>query len=713
MTNAPLRLAITGDDRVVIDCVNYRVLETFPSYLLAPVDSPREILQLSQEEFNSASESNRFSIDRNYFNLRSARARQLGGTSSIIHLNWEDQQIILHRQDWVDRFLTLEEATAHLKSLKRITRSDTKMATAIELIGRELAEKARITTKRADVAVGKAFGSPSARTLRNWVCLYELANFDPLALRDQRFRSGNRSLRCHSKIHALMVKARRAYLNPRQPLLKDVYYDLKKDIEALNEVRRAHRKGALPVPCQDTFSKFIQSLGEFEVYAGRNGLEAARKKYYVSSRGQLITQIGQIVEMDEWTVQLHKLLIEAGIYDAFSDEERALIEKTRWSLSVAEDAATRCVIGMRIAPTASTQNALDTLKMCFEDKSAFSDAAGCATAWKFRTGMALMRTDNGSPYVSEKFRLAVTAVGATADRTPAGRPQLRGRIERLFSTIATGLTTLFEGRTFKDVVAGAHYPSSERAVLTVEEIGLAICRFVVDIYHNTPHSGLGGDTPAETWARLEKASGVIPLPSVNVRRAVFGRKVWRRITDHGVEVAGLFYQSDRLQERRRKIGDGAKVEVSIDLADIGHVSARLDEGWIAVQCLDDSVQGVPFHEYAHVAKQVEQARAEKRTNLAKIIDNARQYLRDLNRSAVKRANIASLELSDRALEAELKSLQVGFGLPPAFNQSSRQTGLADGLLAGGYAVPGRPGEKTIDNVGPIGGDDDFDLEEMS
>lgn len=74
---------------------------------------------------------------------------------------------------------------------------------------------------------------------------------------------------------------------------------------------------------------------------------------------------------------------------------------------------------------------------------------------------------------------------------------MRGMIERLFRTAIMSLFSHLSGRVFSNVFERGDHPSEERACLTTEQLGYAIVRWVVDIYHNTPHEGLGGLTPLQ------------------------------------------------------------------------------------------------------------------------------------------------------------------------------------------------------------------------
>ena len=78
------------------------------------------------------------------------------------------------------------------------------------------------------------------------------------------------------------------------------------------------------------------------------------------------------------------------------------------------------------------------------------------------------------------------------------------------------------GRTFSNSVERGDYPSEDWAALTDDELAEIFTLFIVDIYHNTPHSGLKGETPANAWKRLSNEQNVTPPPNANARRFVFG-----------------------------------------------------------------------------------------------------------------------------------------------------------------------------------------------
>jgi putative transposase len=97
-------------------------------------------------------------------------------------------------------------------------------------------------------------------------------------------------------------------------------------------------------------------------------------------------------------------------------------------------------------------------------------------------------------------------LGIPVERAIAGAPSMRGSIERMFRTCANGLLPRLNGGTFPNVVERGDHPSGERACLDADDLAFALVRWIVDIYHNTPHLGLRGRTPLRQWQE-DHASG--------------------------------------------------------------------------------------------------------------------------------------------------------------------------------------------------------------
>ena len=86
------------------------------------------------------------------------------------------------------------------------------------------------------------------------------------------------------------------------------------------------------------------------------------------------------------------------------------------------------------------------------------------------------------------------------------QPELKGAIERVFGTLSRDLFHALPGTVFCNVDDRGDYPSEQRAALTLQTFTHVLVRWIVDVYHCTPHRGLAGRTPLEVWQSQERES---------------------------------------------------------------------------------------------------------------------------------------------------------------------------------------------------------------
>lgn len=629
------RWRLETHDRILLDGeVSYvpSSQEEF-GHVLRRVDNPDLTESFTHEGFEALRVAGRLSISRGFYLATKAKLRLPNSVSRLTDLSGARQIKVLWEKAICDSFLRKEaEGVA--------TRSDASMKATITKIVADLlaTEFANGRCGSADVTVKRP---PSPRTLRRWLRRYEAAGFDPMALVDGYSRSGNRiTPRFTTDECALMREYAEMYASSRQPTKAGLLKDLHSKIDLLNKVRKKDGKGLLAKPSRRAFERLIDGLDPFHVYAGRHSPEAARKKFYIVHGGLDVTRPFERLEIDENRIPVQKLLMDAGIWANLTPQQQKKVERDRYWVSAAIDAATRCCVGALVVRNPSASTAVATLEMAVNDKSVYAAAAACLTPWDMYGTPETVAQDSGSQFISHEYHAAVTDLGSEALFPPAGMPQMRARNERFFRTMNKGLFSRVEGQTFENVVVKGDYDAEANAVLDADEIGRMIVRWIVDVYHNTPHAGLGGETPRNAWLRLTKSYPVMPPPDADVNRHIFGTTVERRIGNEGIRVLGLRYWSLELQRLRREIGL-KPVLVRINPADLGYVSVRNADGWLAVPCHRKGFDGVS------VTRWLEAERVLRRTNanMAKlsepVVFQALRDIQEMSDAATKRAGIAS------------------------------------------------------------------------
>ncbi|MFC0243259.1 Mu transposase C-terminal domain-containing protein [Rhodopseudomonas telluris] len=634
------RFRFDPTDKVTIKGVDYvpTSADQF-GHVFRRVDDPAVCESFTHGEIDELRKEDGWVHCRGFFSSSKARLRIAKSTTFVSDLPSAQIKTVLFQKTFCDRFLQM--AADGLA-----TRSDVSMQRAVDNILNEL-----ISSQLSDGRCGSedltVTRPPSPRTLRRWLSAYAACAWDTMALAQNYGRSGNRFPRFGKDERELMQEYAELYASRLQPSKRSLLSDLHGKIVELNKTRKVTGERLLKFPSRAAFERVISRLDPFHVYAGRKGPEAARKKFFIVQSGLSVTRPLERIELDENRIPLQTLLTDARLWDRLTDKQKALVERRRLWLSTAIDTATRCCLAALIIENPSEASAIATLEMAVNDKSAYASAAGCVSPWDEGGTPEGIGNDAGAGYKAYGYRAAGCDLGADMMFPTTGTPQMRGRQERFYRTVHTGFFAKFDGRTFENVLAKGDYDSEANAVLDASELGRLLVRWIVDVYHNTPHSGLGGETPRNAWLRLTKIFPVIPPPDKEVNRHIFGITRESRIGNHGVRFLGLHYQSQELQRLRRKTGM-KPVLVRIDRNDLGRISVRpkpslndtSDQGWISVDCLAPGFKGVSVEHWMRAASVIRRKHADMAKVSEGVVQQALRDIAEFSQAAAKRAGIA-------------------------------------------------------------------------
>uniref|UniRef100_Q07NW5 Integrase, catalytic region n=1 Tax=Rhodopseudomonas palustris (strain BisA53) TaxID=316055 RepID=Q07NW5_RHOP5 len=640
-TDVVPRFRLEPTDKVTINGVDYvpKSADDF-GHVLRRLDNSEMCESFTHAQIDELRKEDGWAHCRGFFSSSKAQLRTVRPETLLSDLPSKQLQRLLFRKTFCDEFLRMEADGL-------ASRSDASMKGAIRSIFANI-----VTSALSDGRCGSEDVNlkrpPSPRSLRRWLDPYAACAWDPIALSHNYGRSGNRLPRFGKEERDLMQEYADMYAGRLQPSKKKLLSDLHGKIKELNKQRQIAGERLLKLPSRAAFERVIESLDPFHVYAGRNSPEAARKKFFVVQNGLSVTRPLERIELDENMIPLQTLLTDAKLWHRLTPKEQAEVERRRLWLSTAIDTATRCCLAALIVENPSEASAIATLEMAVNDKSAYASAAGCVTPWDQCGTPECIANDVGAGYKSFGYRAAACDLGADLMFPTTGTPQMRGKQERFYRTIHTGFFSRLNGRTFENVVAKGNYDCAANSDSDPSEMGQLLVRYLVDVYHNTPHSGLGGETPRNAWLRLTKIFPVIPPPDKEVNRHIFGLTQESRIGNHGVRVLGLYYQSQELQRLRRTTGM-KPVLVRIDRTDLSRISVRpkpglniaSDQGWISVDCLTSGLEGVSVDHWMRAARIIRKNNADMAKVSEAVVHQALRDIAEFSRMAAKRAGIAS------------------------------------------------------------------------
>lgn len=523
--------------------------------------NPSVHYKFTNEEYEDLLESQDFDLEPEGCSLKTAQAKLKAGVSSVSELAKAQQAVVHLRHIAIQKF-------SKMCADGDASRTEYLLDTVMDPIQSHVDTEAR---KHGIVSIAL----PKAHEFLKWVRRYE--ELGQLGIVPRTHKRGNRKDRYCSEVLLLVRKHAKIFLRAERPTRELAYGDLKVEISNINKVRRKAGKPDLPTPDYDFMCKAVRRLAPFDVMAGRHLEESAKRKFHPSRGGMPnIIRAMQRIEMDDWECHLHNLAIELELWEPVRPEVQEMAEKTRCNLSVAMDCFTRVLPALVLSLGKHSINTKTMLRMCMTDKTPLARAIGCETPWEYRGNPWHVAADEGTEYLNSVLTGICQSAGIEHISPQTETPQQRPKVERVLQTLEIRSLLRFSGRAFNNPQVRGKYEAEARAVTTVEELAHLLVRFIVDVYHNTPHDGLDGDTPRNFWLGETKEMG--PRASGKpFLRHVFGERYKVTLHPSGIEIFGNWYTNPVLEKRARDLPERDYI-VIVDEEDLGGITVEIEDG---------------------------------------------------------------------------------------------------------------------------------------
>jgi putative transposase len=220
----------------------------------------------------------------------------------------------------------------------------------------------------------------------------------------------------------------------------------------------------------------------------------------------------------------------------------------------------------------------------------------------------VLYSDHGSDFTSQHLEQVAADLKIRLVNSGVGRPRGRGKIERFFESVSQ----VFLSRLPGYAPAGA-IPKAE---LTLAELAAELERFLVDEYHNEPHTTTGFK-PQERWVsggflpRMPESLEQLDLLLLTVPKV-------RRVHPDGIRFSGLRYIDPTLAAYV-----GEEVLLRYDPRDVAEVRVFHDGRFVCrAVCQELAGETVPLRE-------VVRARDRRRRELRRTIQDRRQAVESL------------------------------------------------------------------------------------
>ena len=396
---------------------------------------------------------------------------------------------------------------------------------------------------------------PHFTTVLAWITAYQDSGRDIRVLVDSNQRKGNTSGRHHEIVQTIvrdLIETR--YLTLERPPLKAV----RKEAVGLINQRNATRLKSeqLTIPGYGYFRTLVKAMAPYDVHRARYGQRAADIKFRAAGRGVPALQ------------PLARAAMDHSRMDVFVVDERTGLPLGRPWLTLIIDEHSRYVLGYYLGfEEPSNVSMTRALRHALAPKDPHPDLTNPWDAW----GVIDRRVvDNGLEFHARALEAGAGRYGIDIQFCPRRKPWYKGKIERFFGTLNTGLLADMKGKTFSSVVLKGDYDPIKHAVMSLATLRRVVQMWIVDVYHQEVHSGLGM-TPQEAWNDgIQRVDRYLPPSSVAVD-AAFSAACQRELSHKGIEFDSLFYNSPDLGALRELHGNKIKVEVRTCDDDLGHV----------------------------------------------------------------------------------------------------------------------------------------------
>jgi len=407
---------------------------------------------------------------------------------------------------------------------------------------------------------------PSARTILRWYSRYR-RSLSITALVPRSERAGRKSSKDLYEYFLDVVNT--VYLTKQKRPKKHVYETLKLKIHRINETEKPDGEKLEP-PSSATVYRWLNTLQRDIVDRARLGKDTAEMKYRQSIKTIKVEYILDRVEVDHTPL------------DVIVIDTLTKLPCGRPWLTLAIDKKSRMIIGFYISFHApSSFSVMQCLKRAVLPKDTWlSKFEGINSDWPAHGIPHSVAWDNGMDFHAEAVRKQCQEMGiGSIDFCPRKMPTWKASIERAMRTIGEGLIHLLPGTTFSNINQRGEYNAAKYACIDLQDLVYLVTKWIVDIYHHTPHREIG-TTPYKKWKR-GLADRIIELPAYPDQLEIMvGIPVTKKLWHYGFELEGLFYNSEHIQELRRFSDKTPEILIKYHEDTIEYIQAfdpRIDE----------------------------------------------------------------------------------------------------------------------------------------
>jgi len=492
---------------------------------------------------------------------------------------------------------------------------------------------------------------PRASTVYAWWVRYR-ATKCITKLVDQRFRAGRKS---DPVMRGFFEDAIYGVFLTEQ---KDKGYAV---FDAMTEKVRNTNLGLPPekrlrMVSRATVYRWLSDLHQYLVAKARLGKEAAEKEFRAALKKLKVNRILERIEIDHTPIDLIVI-----------DRVTKLPLGRPW-LTLAIDRYSRMIMGFYISFHApSSMSILQCLKMAMLPKDVLlAKYPDIKEIWPARGIPEMIACDNGMDLHSDAFDKICLEMGIEILYCPAGIPEMKGAIERMFRTLNDGLIHRLPGTVFSNVDERGDYPSEEVAAIDLDTLTHLVIKWITEIYHRRKHRELKMP-PLTAWIEGEQQR-IIEMPAYPEQLDVLvGIPAKRTLWHYGIENDCLRYNSEVLQLLRARVGGYPTVSFKFYEHDVGYIQVfdEIAQEYIRVPAVDaEYATGLTSHLHTLIRQYAKRKYGNEQYE--ELMLQAKQEIQQIIGDAVKDKKMATRK---KVAVVTLHSSEDILGRQDAFNEA--------------------------------------------
>ncbi|WP_293911154.1 Mu transposase C-terminal domain-containing protein [Deinococcus sp.] len=343
-----------------------------------------------------------------------------------------------------------------------------------------------------------------AATLYRWIRQFERAGDLSGLIRKPRHDQGRGRLA--PEVERLMESViERVYLQDDRPLMTAAYTAFLVELDAANR-SRATGERELGTPDFQSFRRRIYRVEERHRVGRRYGRRGSDPLSPVLGHYPGATYPLAVVQVDHTPMDV--MVVDAVHRTAIGRPTLTLVmdvfSRVVLGFYISLDAPSAFAVGMAVThailpKTLWLARHRDTVQQILEGSGDVS-APGEShppLSWPCWGKPVMLKTDNGKEFWGKMLELACTQYHISKEFRPVHNPKFGGHIERIIGTVHKQELSL-PGKTFSNSMLRGDYDAEGKATMTLEGLEVWVAAYLLGVYHNRVHRGLGV-TPLQRW----------------------------------------------------------------------------------------------------------------------------------------------------------------------------------------------------------------------